>query len=437
MSAVAFSEPWPTSIPAAAPVEPAPKAPVDRIAFVGNRRAYWGLIIRGTLLQALTLGLYRFWLFTDMRRFMWASTSIDGESLEYTGTPTELLIGFLMAIGILVPIYGLIFVATLEFGAISQFSSLIGVVALAIFGQYAAYRTRRYRLTRTLLRGVRFHQTGSGWIYAFKSFGWTILNWLTVGITYPWSVADLERYKMRHTFYGNVRGQFVGKGSRLFAAGIAIWLAIVIPFVGGPITGAKMIDWTAVAHAFQTKDKAAMTALFANTDFAIALALAYGGVVVAGLLAIVLYPAFQAIVMRWWLAGLQLGGATAASDLRIRKYYGAYGRYILYVLGFILAMGLLVGIGRAAATAMGIDFATVFSANSTFTSMAAVGWYVAFIMVTSAIFQVVIKFRMWQIAAQSVTVTNLASLENVQASNASSSAVGEGLTDALLGAAAI
>jgi hypothetical protein len=41
------------------------------------------------------------------------------------------------------------------------------------------------------------------------------------------------------------------------------------------------------------------------------------------------------------------------------------------------------------------------------------------------------------VAAQSVTVRGLATLENVQASQASSTAVGEGLADALFGAAAI
>jgi hypothetical protein len=88
-----------------------------RLCFVGYRGDYWRLMIRGGTLQAITLGIYRFWLFTDMRRFLWASTEVEGETLEYTGTAVELLIGFLMAIGILIPIYALLFVASLEFGA--------------------------------------------------------------------------------------------------------------------------------------------------------------------------------------------------------------------------------------------------------------------------------------------------------------------------------
>src|SRR5262247_2709085 len=109
-----------------------PPAPV-RLRFVGRRRDYWRLMIRGGLLQAITLGIYRFWLFTDMRRFLWAGTAVEGEPLEYTGTPLELFIGFLMAIGILVPVYALLFVASLELGILSRLSGILGFVVLAGF----------------------------------------------------------------------------------------------------------------------------------------------------------------------------------------------------------------------------------------------------------------------------------------------------------------
>src|SRR5258706_6738687 len=87
-----------------------------RLRFVGDRGDYWRLMIRGGVPQAITLGIYRFWLFTDMRRFLWASTEVEGETLEYTGTAGELRIGFPIGIGILVPVYPFLFVATFGFG---------------------------------------------------------------------------------------------------------------------------------------------------------------------------------------------------------------------------------------------------------------------------------------------------------------------------------
>src|SRR5262249_2669424 len=72
--------------------------------FTGRMRAFRRIIVRGALLQVVTFGIYRFWLTTDARRFLWANTEIGGDSLEYAGTAMELFLGFLMAIALLVPI---------------------------------------------------------------------------------------------------------------------------------------------------------------------------------------------------------------------------------------------------------------------------------------------------------------------------------------------
>src|SRR5262245_48147514 len=97
----------PTSVPAV-PVVARP------VRFTGDGGAYWRLLIRCAMLLTITLGIYRFWLATDIRRFLWAHTEVAGEGLEYTGTAIELLIGFLVAIALLVPIYVGFFVVALN-----------------------------------------------------------------------------------------------------------------------------------------------------------------------------------------------------------------------------------------------------------------------------------------------------------------------------------
>src|SRR5919112_2245988 len=135
---------------------PAPAPPQNGARFTGHERPFWRLLIRGGVLLLVTLGIYRFWLATDVRRFLWSNTEIAGHSLDYTGTPTELLIGFLIAITILVPINALLFLV-LFLETLAQYATLIGFLFLAFLGQVAVYRARRYRLTRTVLRGIRFH----------------------------------------------------------------------------------------------------------------------------------------------------------------------------------------------------------------------------------------------------------------------------------------
>ena len=70
-AATAYYAPPPAATPTTSPA---------RFYFVGRRSEYWRLMIRGGVLQAITLGIYRFWLFTDVRRYLWANTEIEGES---------------------------------------------------------------------------------------------------------------------------------------------------------------------------------------------------------------------------------------------------------------------------------------------------------------------------------------------------------------------
>ncbi|MCS6761459.1 MAG: DUF898 domain-containing protein [Candidatus Devosia symbiotica] len=54
-----------------------------------------------------TVGLYRFWLLIWKCRFYWANTEINGDSLEYTGNAMQLLVGFLMALAVFLPLYAI------------------------------------------------------------------------------------------------------------------------------------------------------------------------------------------------------------------------------------------------------------------------------------------------------------------------------------------
>src|SRR5262245_21550250 len=111
--------------------------------FLGDERAFWRLLTRGAFLLLVTLGIYRFWLATDVRRFLWSNTEIAGDGLEYIGTARELLLGFLIAIALLVPLNIVFFLAAFGSGWFSQISGLLALIVLALLGQYAVYRARR------------------------------------------------------------------------------------------------------------------------------------------------------------------------------------------------------------------------------------------------------------------------------------------------------
>src|SRR5262252_4179795 len=129
-----------------APQPPPPLPPVPA-GFSGDRGEFFRLTARGAALELATFGFYRFWLATDIRRHLWSHTVIDGDAAEYTGRGKELLVGFLFAMAILVPIYLGYFLLGIEAERYQEFASIPLILLFYTFGQFAIYRARRYRLT--------------------------------------------------------------------------------------------------------------------------------------------------------------------------------------------------------------------------------------------------------------------------------------------------
>src|SRR5258708_27174366 len=163
------------------PFGAAPRASSSRIEFADGRSGFRRLVMRGAFLELITVGFYRFWLATDMRRHLWSHTSVEGDAPEYIGTAKELLIGFLFALAILLPLYLVYFLIGIEAERLKAFASVPVGLFYYLFIQFAIYRARRYRLTRTIWRGVRFSMGGSGMSYAWRVGLWTLLAVITLG----------------------------------------------------------------------------------------------------------------------------------------------------------------------------------------------------------------------------------------------------------------
>jgi uncharacterized membrane protein YjgN (DUF898 family) len=162
------------------------------------------------LLNILTLTIFRFWGRTHFRRRLWADTSVGGEPLEYTGRGLELFVGFLIAIfTLMVPTIGGVFLAQLFLGPALFVVVLVPIyLFLFIIVGVAIFLARRYHLSRTRLRGIRFAQTGSAWGYGFASFGYAILTILTLGWFGPAAQIRLSRLMWSNAWYGGLRFRF-------------------------------------------------------------------------------------------------------------------------------------------------------------------------------------------------------------------------------------
>ena len=394
---------------------PAPAAGLPvRPQFTGSGRRFVRLLIIGGLLQLITFGFYRFWLITDVRRHLWSGTSIDGDALEYTGRGRELLIGFLIAIAILAPLFLVYFLIGVEAERYKAFASLPLYLILFFLMQFATYRARRYRLTRTVWRGVRFWMTGSGGAYALRSFLWMLFVAITLGLAYPWREAALERYKMRHTFYGDLQGRFAGTGWGLFKAAVALWLIGLLAFAAMiGVLVALDPQFGEGAPTMGAGQQALLGAL--PTLFVILLA--------------ILWPIYQAIEWRWWASGMRFGEVTFESAFPRTKVLVLYLRYI----GYVFLASILAGIVIFAA-AMGLrgvvspDF--IDTAKYPLIALAALGYLIVLLGVGVA-YRYFLQHQLWRSLVDTLTIRNLEVSARVVASGDKVNALGEGLLDGL------
>ena len=129
----------------------------------------------------------------------------------------------------------------------------------------------------------------------------------------PWRTAALERYKMRHSFYGDIQGSFEGRGWEFFKRGWWLWL---------------------LAPLYLTP------------------------------LAPFLYGAFKAVEWRWWLSGLRFGGVRVESTMRRSELIGLYWKVIGWIVVLGVVFSLYLGLAAALVASMsGEAFAEFFQSQ--------------------------------------------------------------------------
>ena len=391
------------------------------VRFTGASVAFRRLVEYGALFELLTFGFYRFWLTTDIRRFLWSNTEIDGDTVEYTGRAKELLLGFLVALAVLGPVFLVYFLIGLEFERYKAFASVPLYGFFFMFGQFAVYRARRYRLTRTIWRGVRFWMTGSGWAYAWRSLLWLLLVLPTLGFAYPWRSAGLERYKLGHTFYGTLPGRFEGTGWQLFRRVWWVWLLGLMPMLA--IVGGSM---------------AAFLARQGGVNGQSPILILVGLAIVAGFAALCglpfLHAVRKAMEWRWWAEGIRFGDVAVACDLPASALFGVYwgliGMGLLLLTGFgVAAAGirasLLLFLGH------GQSFGALL-ANMPVAGIIAYGiWYLVMILSFTALARIYTLHHVWRHVAGACRLVNPEAAADVRSAGEAASAFGEGLADGL------
>jgi uncharacterized membrane protein YjgN (DUF898 family) len=226
-------------------------ADTDRLPvfYRGTFGELFGLALWTGFLTFVTLGIYRFWATTRIRRYVWSAIAPGGDPLEYTGTGLERFLGFLVAVVILAAYLSVInlvlfaagvFTLPGEGGALQlQLALTVSALATLPLVGFALYRARRYKASRTRWRGIRCAMEPGAGGYTWRWLGYTALTALSLGLLLPLQTFFLEKYMADRSWFGDARLHQGGHWTMLYRP--------LLPLMLGGATVAASIAFAAVS----------------------------------------------------------------------------------------------------------------------------------------------------------------------------------------------
>ena len=235
----AFRRPPPTRIPSTPPpgLPPGATAPptIRQPTFHGSGGTLLGIHVVNVLLTLVTLGVYYPWAKTRIRRYLYGESGFDGDRFAYHGTGKELFLGYVKAFLVfLLPAILLSVVADqapeLD-GNVQQLAALLISILFFVFTPVAMVGARRYRLSRTSWRGIRFSFRGRVRELFLIFLKGSVLAGLTFGLYYPFYLTHRQAFMASNSYFGNERFEWDGQGRELFGS-FLLAVLLTLPTLG-------------------------------------------------------------------------------------------------------------------------------------------------------------------------------------------------------------
>lgn len=205
------------------------KQPPHHISFKGDTMQLVGIVFLNLLLVVITLGMYYPWYRAKLLKYIYSETYFNEDNFQFVGTGRELFIGLLKALVLVGIIYGP-YLYGLKLGdpEVLLMGFPILLIGSMIFIPLAVHGAFRYRMSRTVLRGIHFRYTGSlKKLYGIYIKGF-LLTILTLGVYSVWNRINVRKYVLSNVRYGNVTFGFNGTGWQYFSLLILGYLLTIM-----------------------------------------------------------------------------------------------------------------------------------------------------------------------------------------------------------------
>lgn len=310
--------------------EPSPSGEPLRFEQTIDLGSFVGLSVKLGLLNLVTLTLYRFWGKTEVRRRLWASTTLNGEPFEYTGTGMELFKGFLIALAVVgLPFLLIIFGAQFLGPFVAVPIVLVSYLAFAWLAGAGIILAFRYIVSRTTWRGVRFHQAGPVAPFAWRYLGHLLLAGVTFSWWWPAATLRINRRLWGALRFGDKPFRWVTAPGNLYGPFALGWVGA---FLGYIVFSVLVVGVMFAAIGFDDRS-------VAEEPPAEVFLLIYALAIPFAIFLAAVFAPYQAAVLRTVARSVRLDGAEMRLDVKALELFG------LIVLNTVL---LVVTLGFAA-----------------------------------------------------------------------------------------
>lgn len=187
-----------------------------RFAFRGNGSEYFKIWITNLFLTIITLTIYAPWAKVRRLRYFYGNTYLNQRHFDFTGVPTRILIGRLIALGLYV-----------AFAALSQLSvewNAAAFVLIMLFVPWLLRSSFRFKARNSKYENSRFYFSAklgrTYWVFICC----VLITVFSAGLLFPIALLWFKRYQVDHLYIGQLKFKL--------GAGIAdFFLAILLPSI--------------------------------------------------------------------------------------------------------------------------------------------------------------------------------------------------------------
>jgi uncharacterized membrane protein YjgN (DUF898 family) len=209
----------------------------QKAVFRGTGGTLLGIHLFNTLLTLVTLGFYYYWAKVRVRTFLFSQTEFAGDRFSYHGSARELFNGAMKAS----LVFGVPYLLLKNAGQFLEANMGIQIalqvaasLLLVLFIPVAIASSRRYRLSRTAWRGIRFSFQGKTLDFTKLWLSGYFLTGVTLGLYYPYFSTKKHAFITAHSYFGSEPFKFSGDGAVLFRPFLMMYLsAVTVAVIAG------------------------------------------------------------------------------------------------------------------------------------------------------------------------------------------------------------